>query len=190
MVRAFVAIGISQEAREVLADVINRLQQRGVSGIRWVRPEGVHLTLKFLGDVDAGLLEGILAAMERAAQGTASLSLALSGIGAFPSPKSPRVLWVGLGGELELLRELQARIDKELHQACGFSRERRAFTPHLTLGRTRENISADERRKLGAVLAEVALEAEVSWDVGEVHLIRSTLTPSGAVYDVLGSAAL
>ena len=190
MVRAFVAIGISQEARDTLADVINRLQQQGVSGVRWVRPEGVHLTLKFLGDVDAGLLEGILAAMERAARGTGSLSLALSGIGAFPSAKSPRVIWVGLGADLDPLRELQARIDRELDETCGFPRERRAFAPHLTLGRTRENISADERRRLGTALAEAALEAQVSWEVGEVHLIRSKLTPSGAVYDVLGSGTL
>ena len=187
MVRAFVAVGISQEARDALADVISRLQQRGVSGVRWVRPEGVHLTLKFLGDVNPGLLEGILAAMERGAWGTGPFRLTLSDVGAFPSTESPRILWVGLEGGLEPLVKLQARIEEELHQTCGFPIERRAFAPHLTLGRTRENLSADERRRLGMILAGVALEAEVSWDVGEVHLIRSTLTPSGAVYDVLAA---
>ena len=98
MVRAFIAVDISQEARAALAGVAERLQQQGVSGVRWVRPEGIHLTLKFLGEIDTDLVGKILEAMERAVDGTMPLTLALSEPGAFPNANSPRVIWVGLQG--------------------------------------------------------------------------------------------
>ncbi len=190
MVRAFIAADISQEARDALAEVIKCLQQQGVSGVRWVRPEGVHLTLKFLGEIDQALVDGILGGMERAAYGTKSFTLALSELGAFPNANAPRVLWVGLKGDLDTLRGLQERVDQEMHLTCGFTQEGRAFTPHLTLGRLRDNASGEERRRAGRALSEVALEGEMSWQVKEVNLVRSTLTPSGAVYGLLGSRRL
>ena len=188
--RAFIALEVSQEARHGLGAVVTRLQDAGVSGIRWVRPEGVHLTLKFLGDVDATAVEGILAAMERACLGKGPITLALSGMGVFPNLGSPRVLWVGMNGELESLRVLQSDLDHELWQALGFPRDARPFTPHLTLGRVRDGVSAGERRRAGAALGEVAPVAEVCWRAGELNLIRSTLSPSGAEYSPLGSCQL
>ena len=190
MVRAFIAVDISQEARDALAEVVERLKVRGVSGVRWLRPEGIHLTLKFLGDIDPSRVDEILGAMERVAQGTGSLTFSLSELGAFPNPDRPRVIWVGLKGDLDPLGELQARIDQEMHLTEGFPREDRSFTPHLTLGRVRDNLSGEERRQAGKALTEVALEAEASWEVKEVILVRSTLTPGGAVYQQLGSRRL
>ena len=144
MVRAFIAVDISQEARAALAGVAERLQQQGVSGVRWVRPEGIHLTLKFLGEIDTDLVGKILEAMERAVDGTMPLTLALSEPGAFPNANSPRVIWVGLQGDLDPLKELQSRIDQEVHLIGGFPKETRAFAPHLTLGRMRENASSTQ----------------------------------------------
>ncbi len=190
MIRAFVAVGISQEARDALAEVTHCLQERGVLGVRSVRPEGVHLTLKFLGDIDPTLVDCILAALERACLGTGPLNLALSGVGAFPSLANPRVLWVGLKGDLELLRELQRRINQAVSVACGLPLEERQFSPHLTLGRLRDSVSSEERRKVGEAATEVGLDADVSWEVEETNLIRSTLSPSGATYEVLGSRKL
>jgi 2'-5' RNA ligase len=190
MVRTFIAVDISQQAKGVLAGVTKSLQDGGVSWVRWVRPEGIHLTLKFLGEIDPNIVDRVLGAMDRAVQGNVPFTLALSGIGAFPNLNVPRVIWVGLKGDLDTLRELQERIDEEVHLAVGFPKETRAFTPHLTLGRMRDNAPGEERRRAGKAMTEVAWETDVSWQVSEVDLIRSTLTPSGAVYDVLGSRRL
>ena len=190
MVRAFVAVDISQAARDALAEVTHRLRERGVSGVRWARPEAVHLTLKFLGDIDPTLVDGILGALERACRGTGPLRLVLSEVGAFPSLANPRVLWVGLNGDLESLGELQRRIGQEVSVAGGFPMEERPFSPHLTLGRLRDNVSREERHRAGEAATEAGLDADISWQVEAVNLMRSTLTPSGAVYDVLGSRKL
>ena len=190
MLRSFVAVDIPQAARDALRDIIGRLQRESVTGIRWARPEGVHITLKFLGNIDPNLVNGILQTMGSAARDIRPFTLALSGLGGFPNSEAPRVIWIGLTGELESLRELQSRIDQELHVSGFFPRENRAFTPHLTIGRARESATREERRRAGDVLARVPLEAEVSWQVEEVKLMKSTLTPSGAVYDLLGSQQL
>ena len=187
MVRAFVAVDVPREVREGLAEIVGRLQAEGVSGVRWTRPEGIHLTLKFLGEIDPGTVEKILEQIERATEGVSPFSLALSGVGAFPRPDSPRVIWVGLKGDLDSLEELQRRIDHEISLlGGGFAKEGRPFTPHLTLGRLRQGVSVEERGRLGKGLSRVALEGEVRWEVREVGLIRSTLNPAGAVYEVLG----
>ena len=191
MVRAFIAVDISGEARATLAGVIERLRQHpGFSGVRRVKPEGVHLTLKFLGEIPEAQVEMVLGAVERAARSTGTLNLALSEIGAFPSVKSPRVVWVGVKGDVGPLGELAGRVDQEIHGSTGVSLEKRAFSPHLTLARVRDTASSDQRRRIGQALSEATLEAEVTWKVNAVNLMRSTLKPSGAVYDVLGSVEL
>ena len=192
MVRAFVAVDISGEARAALAQVIERLrQQTGFSGVRWVKPEGVHLTLKFLGGIPETQVETVLSAMQRAALGTGALTLALSEIGAFPNVRNPRVLWVGLAGDLDSLKALHRRLDHEIHIVTGLPLEKRAFSPHLTLARVRDTASGGERRRIGQALSEVTQgEAEIGWKVSAVNLMQSTLKPSGAVYEVLGSKEL
>ena len=190
MVRAFIAVEISPEARDALAGVMARLREGGVSGVRWARPESIHLTLKFLGDIDPALVDRTLAGIESASHGQGPFNLGLSELGAFPSLNSPRVIWVGLKGDLEPLGELQGRIDQEVSLAGGFLRESRHFSPHLTLGRLHDNVRAEERRWAGKAATLVTLETEVWWEVGEVKLMRSTLTSAGAVYDALGTTQL
>ena len=191
MVRAFVAVDISDEARGALGEVIENLRrQPGTDGVRWVRPENIHLTLKFLGEIPESQVATILAALERAARESGTLNLALSEVGAFPNIRGPRVVWIGVKEDVGPLKELAGRVDQEIHVSTGLSLEKRAFSPHLTLGRVRDTASGDQRRRIGQALTEVALEAEVSWKVSEVKLIRSTLKPSGAVYDALGSCPL
>ena len=190
MLRAFIALNISEEARDALARVTERLQQREVSGVRWARPESIHLTLKFLGDVDTSKVDQLLGAMERAARGTAPFTLGLSGLGAFPSQSSPRVIWIGLKGEIDVLRRLQLAVDEEMFSSEGFPKEDRRFSPHLTLGRIREKVSPEDRRRTRVAMAGICQDTEVWWEAKEVHLVRSTLTPSGAMYDVLGSRRL
>ena len=188
-VRAFVALDISCEARHALEAAATGLRDAGVSGVRWVRPEAIHLTLKFLGDVDTTRVQTILGALETAGAGTGPIHLELSGLGAFPNVRSPRVIWVGLEGERDRLLELQKRVDRELRSALDIPLEKRDFSPHLTLGRVGD-ISAEERIRIGEAFSKAIPRPEVHWQVTEVRLIQSTLNPGGAVYHTLGSRSL
>ena len=192
--RAFIALDISHAARDALADAIKRLAGQDASQVRWVRPESIHLTLKFLGEVDPSQVGALLEAMGRGAEATAPLHLGLAGVGSFPSTGpgtgSPRVVWMGLKGDLHALGRLQEAVDREVCALGGFAPEGRPFRPHLTLGRVREQASSEERRRLGQMLSEAAPGSEVWWTVQEVSLVQSTLTPSGAIYKVLGYEVL
>ena len=187
--RAFIAIPLSQEARLQLSDTIRSLESEIPSAVRWVDPEGIHLTLKFLGDIDPALVEDVLQAMEQAASGSLPFQLHLNGLGVFPNERRPRVLWAGLGGDLDALGALQEKLEAAM---CGlnFPRERRAFSPHLTLGRVRDGVSAVARQRAGAVMSWASLHGADSWPVSAVRLMRSNLTPDGAVYSSLGSVSL
>ena len=190
-VRVFVAIDLPDPAKEALRQAVADLQGDLQQGIRWVRPEGIHLTLKFLGDVSSARAGDIQEAMERAARefGPACFRLALSGLGVFPNPREPRVLWAGVSGDMEALEHLQGLTDGCLEDA-GFARERRPFRPHLTLGRVRDQVAPAERRRIGQAIQQAPPPRGVEWQVGEIHLIRSTLTPGGAIYDSIGRAQL
>ena len=110
-VRAFVAIELPDRAKDALARVVGELRNARLDGLRAVRPEGIHLTLKFLGDVPADRIDAIAAAAERAAGHHTPFALALSGVGAFPNGRAPRVLWAGIAGDLDSLGALQASVD-------------------------------------------------------------------------------
>ena len=187
--RAFIAIHLSQEARLKLADTIRSMATEIPSGVRWVDPEGIHLTLKFLGDIDPGIVEDVLRAMEQAASGSLPFQLHLKGLGVFPNDRRPRVLWAGLGGDLDALGALQEKIEAAV-SGLNFPRERRAFNPHLTLGRVRDGVSAAARLQVGSVVSWGSLDGAESWPVNAVHLMRSNLTSNGAVYSSLGSVDL
>ena len=192
-IRTFIAIHLSREARRQLTDAIRSLESEIPSGVRWVDPEGIHLTLKFLGDIDPALVEDVLRAMELAASGSLPFQLHLNGLGVFPNERRPRVLWAGLGGDLDALGCLQEKLEAVM-SGLKFPRERCTFSPHLTLGRVRDGVSNLARQQVGAVVSAGSLEdAEEdadSWPVNAVHLMRSNLAPNGAVYSSLGSVPL
>ncbi len=187
--RAFIAIHLSQEARLQLSDTIRSLGSEIPNGVRWVDPEGIHLTLKFLGDIDPALVEDVLRAMQQAASGSLPFQLHLNGLGVFPNQRRPRVLWAGLGGDLDALGALQEKLEAAM-SGLNFPRERRTFNPHLTLGRVRDGVSAVARQRIGAVVSSGSLDGADSWPVNAVHLMRSILTSDGAVYSSLGSVSL
>ena len=170
-VRAFVALDISYESRQAVEAATTGLRDAGISGVRWVRPEAIHLTLKFLGNVDAGQVQTILGALEAAAAGTGPFELKLTGLGAFPNVRTPRVIWVGLYAEIDPLLELQRRVDLELHSALGIPIEKRHFSPHLTIGRVRDNLPIAEGRRIGQTISAAVLGQQVSWQVTELNLI-------------------
>ncbi len=187
--RAFIAIHLSQDARLQLSDAIRSLGSEIPSGVRWVDPERIHLTLKFLGDIDPALVEDVLHAMEQAASRSLPFHLHLNGLGVFPNQRRPRVLWAGLGGDLDALGALQEKLEAAM-SGLNFPRERRTFNPHLTLGRVQDGVSAVARQRVGAVVTSGSLEDTDSWPVNVVHLMRSNLTPDGPVYSSLGSVSL
>ncbi|MBF8266681.1 MAG: 2'-5' ligase [Dehalococcoidia bacterium] len=187
--RAFIAVELPPGVTETLRRLVQDLQSLALRDIRWVRPKGVHLTLRFLGNIPSDSVEPVSQALRRCAASSAPFDLFLGGLGAFPAWRDPRVIWVGLGGALEGLLSLQEALEREL-ESLGFERERRPFSPHLTLGRIREGASAPQRRRAGEALAGVSVEVRGELPVREVSLIRSTLTPSGAIYTRLYSAPL
>lgn len=188
-VRVFIAIHISEEVRRALKEVIESLGTAVPRGVRWVDPQSIHLTLKFLGEIESGRTDQILGSLRQAGEGSASFSLGLSGLGVFPNQQRPRVLWAGVAGGLDSLMRLQERVEEAMLDQ-GFARESRSFNAHLTIGRVRDVVSAGERRRIGDAVAAACLKPTEPWPVDSVHLVQSTLTPQGAVYTSLGSAAL
>ena len=181
ILRLFVAIELTETARQYILKLMDALREKRIQRLRWVNAEGIHLTLKFLGSVSEQLLASIVEAMEQAAEGISSFSLRLQGTGAFPDLGSPRVLWLGVQGELEPLLRLQERLEERL-AAKGFPKESRAFSPHLTLARVRERLSSSERQQLATAMDSVQGMAGVDLPVRWLSLIESTLTRQGAVY--------
>ena len=187
-VRTFIAILIPDKTRRALAECIQQLSGLAPQGVRWVDPEGIHLTLRFLGDIPVERVEHVLAAQGVAAGSGEPFSLQLSGLGMFPNSERPRV-WAGVSGDMGALRLLQEEVEAQLERV-GFPRDRRPFAPHLTLGRIRDRASSAERKRIAAATGSVALGHAEPWVVEESHLIRSTLTPQGAIYTSLGAARL
>ena len=177
------------EARNVIARLIQGLRAADLTGVRLVDPDGVHLTLKFLGNVDSSRVPALTGALDAVGGDAAPFALHLRDVGVFPDRRSPRVLWTGVSGDTEALAALARRVDDACATA-GFPREQRAFSPHLTLARLRDRASADDRQRAGTVLADIGLPPAESFAVGAFHLIRSTLTPSGPIYDTVHTITL
>ena len=187
-IRSFIAIDLPPEAKAALAALTQTLIADGLSGVRWVKPEGIHLTLKFLGNIPSHTPPRLLTALQSSSQNHPPFSLGLGDFGVFPSPNNPRVLWVGVTGDMDALSRLQASVEEACH-TLGFEPDRRPFRPHLTLGRVRRKLPPPQLDLVRAALQEQTA-GNYRWNVGEFHLIHSTLTPQGAIYRSLGSAPL
>jgi 2'-5' RNA ligase len=188
-IRAFIAIELPSQIKAALSQLQDNLKTSKSASVKWVDPEGIHLTLKFLGNVDEAEIPALNKALSEAVRGVAPFYLELGEPGAFPSPQAPRVVWIGVGGEIEPLRTLHNNTDRVL-TPLGFPSEKRAFSPHLTLGRVREETLPGERRRLGENVAALKTGAKPSFKVESLSLMRSRLTREGAVYSCLASFAL
>ena len=190
--RLFMALDLPAGAKAALAATMGQLQSIIPAGVRWVNPAGIHLTLKFLGATEAGLVTPLLAALREAAAGDSNpFPLHLDGLGVFPNYRETRVIYAGISGDLDSLVKAQQRVEQAIAR-LGFPREKRPFRPHLTLGRVRDGVAPAVRRQIGDTIARqaAALSPEYAWTAGEIHLIRSHLTPQGAIYTTLGQAPL
>jgi 2'-5' RNA ligase len=188
-IRSFIAIELSDEAKKGLARLRKELERDEHKFVKWVDPGGIHLTLKFLGNIPSKRVTEITEAVRKATQGISSFHLEISGLGVFPSLKQARVFWVGVGGEMDKLSRLQQNIDSAL-AVLGFAREERPFVPHLTLARIREGASAPERTDFGELVGSTAFEDKYPIEVEAVRLMRSQLTPAGAIYTCLSVVGL
>lgn len=188
-IRAFIAIELPEGLKISLARLQDSLRSGREEFVKWVDPEGIHLTLKFLGNVPSDKIAEITEATARAAKGVKPFYLQAQGVGAFPNLKSPKVVWVGLGGEIQSLKNLQSRIERTLSE-LDFPTEAKEFSPHLTLGRVRDKATSRDRSQLGEALGTLKFESSSAFLVDEISLMRSTLTSSGAIYNRLSSVKL
>ncbi len=180
-IRAFIAIELPDEVIQELGRLESRLKLRQPDGVKWVDPTAIHLTLNFLGDIDSGRISEITEAMTDAAREITPFSLGLNELGVFPNLNRVRVVWVGIGGEVEKLARLQHGLESNL-DIIGFPPEERTFSPHLTLGRVREQASPQERRRLGDIVTAMKVETVKPFAVNGFSLIKSQLTGTGPVY--------
>jgi RNA 2',3'-cyclic 3'-phosphodiesterase len=184
--RSFVALSLTDPVREAVEAEIGRLRSLS-RAVAWVPAANLHLTLRFLGDQTAERLQDVARALADTAAASMPFSMALGGLGAFPSLDRPRILWVGVTEGAAEARALQARVEVAL-ETCGFGREARAWHPHLTVGRI-----LDERRwrgagsALGDAIASAAGRRLGVVPVRAVSLMRSDLSRAGARYREIGS---
>lgn len=184
--RLFIALNFPDETRRALHDASAALRDAVPRGVSWVRPDGLHLTLKFLGEVEEARVAEVAAALGRVAAAHAPVRLVVAGVGAFPSLARPRVVWAGVDPtpRLELLQH-------DVEAACaelGFEVEGRAFRPHVTLGRVRPGTRAsDARVESLRALAAAASQATPSADVlvPTLDLMGSVLMPGGARHEAV-----
>ena len=188
-IRSFIAIELPDELKTELSQLQAKLKLGRQPWVKWVDPYGVHLTLKFLGNIAIDRTGEITKAIEAAAQGMPPFRLEIKGIGVFPNLRRVQVAWVGISGEVDKLGQLQQRIESNLAH-LGFTPESRPFTPHLTLARLRDQASSDERQRFGQLIANTRFEAVHPIEVDAINLMRSQLTREGAIYSQISSTGL
>lgn len=179
------AVELSTEIAAGVCRIQAGLKERA-PGVRWVRSEGIHLTLKFLGEVDPDLIGEIVSKTEEAVQAIGPFAIGVKGGGGFPTLKHPRVIWIGVDDPSGELKKVQAGIEAGMEE-LGFQKERRDFAPHLTVGRLRT-----ERGREGVAQPLDAIRASDLgiMEVREIILFRSHLKPTGAEYTKLQTIPL
>ena len=180
-IRTFIAVEIAESVRERLVALQNELR-RSAQEVKWVEPENLHPTLKFLGDVDEQDLYTVCKTAEQAVADCSPFEMNVAGVGAFPHTRRPRVIWAGVGQGASELTKIHESLER-LFREQGYPREDRPFTPHLTLGRMRQ---PKPTLQLAA-----ALDKLVNWEGGSTHvreilIMSSQLSPKGPTYTVMG----
>jgi 2'-5' RNA ligase len=189
LIRAFIAIELPAELKNELTALETQLKKNSPPVVKWVDPNSIHITLKFLGEIATDSIDELMLAIEDAVQGIAPFELEVRELGAFPSLDRAQVIWVGVKGELEKIAQLQKNIEVNA-EPLGFPRESRAFSPHLTLGRLRDEARPNDRQRLGKLLTNTNVTALHNVAVNAVNLMKSQLTPTGPIYTCIGSVKL
>jgi 2'-5' RNA ligase len=179
-VRVFVAVFPPPEVQHAVAAYIESLKSRG-PGVSWEKRDNLHFTMRFLGEIGEDGARRVIEAAREAASATPAFAASLSQVGAFPSPRRARVLWLGMDTGGPELVALAGRLDAALARR-GWEPESRPFAAHLTIGRVRE--PGDWSAAVGAAIPPTRFRAE------HLAVIRSQLNPKGSIYTVLENAPL
>ena len=186
MIRVFVALIPPDEYKQALNSVIKSLSERFPTEVKWVDPTGIHLTLKFLGNIPNGdisvLTERIGYAIDQFQH--SKFKLQLYRLGAFPNTSHPKILWAGLQGDMEKLQLLQQAVESQISSA-GFPAAQRPFNPHMTLGRARRQATEKTMTAIGQELGSITIGECGDWIVSDIHIVESVLKPTGAIYTSL-----
>ncbi|MCP4168028.1 MAG: RNA 2',3'-cyclic phosphodiesterase [Chloroflexi bacterium] len=191
MYRLFISVDLPPDFLEKLRGTQNQLKRSLANyPLRWTRPEGIHLTLKFLGDTDPARIDDIVAILTQAVDPHPPFEISAGGLGCFPNPNKTSVLWIGVEDRDKRLQKLAASIDNATN-SLGWQRERRLYSGHLTLARVQRNAKNPERRHLGQQLSTLGVPQNMGIiSVDEIHLMRSQLNPQGAIYTSLATLQL
>lgn len=186
--RAFIAVELPKTTRDSLRHIQEELKASGAD-VKWVKPENIHLTLKFLGEIDPDQLAKINLILDAVSKEKKSFSIRLSSLGAFPKMDYPRVIWAGIdrgeGQTQELAKALEAKIEK-----LGIPKEERAFSSHITIGRIKSNLGRDKLVASLKGLRGYFNDHPQELTVTKITLFKSTLAPAGPVYEAVKEAHL
>lgn len=183
-IRCFIAIHIGKPIKTQISDLIFDLKKHDAD-IKWVKPDGMHITLKFLGNTQDSKILKIKDALVHAVSSFDPFFITISGIGAFPDVKRPRVLWVGVKN-MDSLEKLHTEIEARMSQ-LGYTKEKRSFHPHITLGRVRS------QRGVKTVIRKLGLSRDIEFGdsyIDKLKLMKSVLKPAGAEYTCLHAISL
>ena len=187
--RTFIAIEISEEIKNTLAQIEFHLKYAGAD-VKWMKPENVHLTLKFLGEIDEKKATEVTAVLDSISGSVKPFEVSIKDIGAFPKIEHPRVVWIGLDKGAVETTVITARIDEALSK-IGFAKETRPFSPHLTIGRVRSPLNKDKlKEKMLSAAVSIDLSSVPPHQTSAVILFQSTLTPQGSIYTKLHESKL
>ena len=189
MMRCFLAVELSASLQRAIGESTSPARKLlGPNIVRWVPEENIHLTLKFLGETATTSVEQIGAALQADVPRYKPFAVELRGMGAFPNVRRARVLWIGLVAP-PALASLQRELDVGTVR-LGYVSEEREFSPHLTIGRVRQNVSSSDLQRIREVLEGYPIQHVGILDVDAVHLYKSELLPTGSVYSKLRSVRL
>lgn len=183
-IRTFIALLINDELKNKLKQIQEALRSANAD-VKWIAPEGMHLTLKFLGNIGFSQIAGACKAVAEIADKFSSFPISLSSVGAFPSINCPQIIWVGVDEGKEIIYEMNQQIENRLAM-LGFKKEKKRFNPHLTIGRVRSLNGFTELTKRIATI-ETPVERIV---VSDICIMKSQLNSQGAIHSVLGKIAL
>ncbi len=188
--RTFVAIPLPPEIQTALAGLQRRLARHHAETIRWVEPGSIHVTLRFLGGIDPELAPDIAREIEEAATSTGRFRLRMAGTGTFPAKGRPKVVWVGISGEVRRLERLRARVEGALSRV-GFDPEERPFLPHVTIGRIKQEVGPPNDWRAGQAFQRLNLAGPaLEYAVDRLTLFRSHMNHEGVTYEALSESRL
>ena len=188
-VRAFAAVKLESTVLDKIASLSTQIRKQLTSrAIRWVKTEQIHLTLRFYGNIASSEIQELLKALHPISSGTGSLTLKLGNLGCFPDFHNPRIVWLGLIGDIIPLQHIQRKV-VELSENLGEPADAKEFKPHLTLARIKD-APRKEAQSIGDYLRSCNLHVSAEWIVDRIYLIQSELTPQGPIYTDLGCIPL